>query len=53
MCELPMIRKLGLGDKLSRKLLHVKKTSIGAGLMSPNTAIDTLAMKLWVGNKRL
>ena len=46
MCELPMIRKLGLGDKFSRKLLHVKKTSLGVGLITPQAAIDMLAMKL-------
>ena len=53
MDELPMMRKLGIGDKYPRKLLHVKKTSLGVGLTTPQTAIDSLAMKLWVGNKRL
>ena len=53
MHELPMIRKLGLGDKFPRKLLCVKKTSLGVGLITPQTAIDTLALKLWIGNKIL
>ena len=53
MNELPMIRKLGLGYKFPRKLLHVQETSLGVGLIAPNTVIDTLATKLWVGNKRL
>ena len=51
MCELPIIRKLG--DKFPRKLSCVKKTSLGVGLITPQTAIDMLALKLWVGNKRL
>ena len=46
MCELPMIRKIGLGDKFPRKLSCVKKTSLGGGLITPQTTIDTLAMKL-------
>ena len=53
MYEMPMIRKLGLGDKFPRKLSNVQKTSLGVGLIAPNTVIDTLATKLWVGNKRL
>ena len=50
MHELPMIRKLGLGDKFPRKLLHVQKTSLGDGLIGPNAVIDMLATKCWVGN---
>ena len=53
MCELPMIRKLGLGDKFPRKLLHAHKTSLGVGLIALNTVIYMLATRLWVGNKRL
>ena len=50
---MPMIRKLSLGDKFPRKLLCVQKTSLEVGLIAPNTKIDTLRTKLWVGNKRL
>ena len=46
MHELPMIQKLGLGDKFSRKLLCVQKTSLGVGLISRNTLIDILSIKL-------
>ena len=48
-----MIRKLGLRDKFPRKLLCVQKTSLGVGLIAPNTVIDMLATKLWIGNNRL
>ena len=43
---------MGLGDNFPMKLLHVKKSSLGVGLIEPKTAIDYLAIKLHVGNKR-
>ena len=48
-----MIRKLGIGDYLPSKLLHVQKPRLGIGLIEPNTVIDTLEIRLCVGNKRL
>ena len=53
MHELTMIRKLGLGDNFPRKLLCVQKKSLGVGLIVPYAVIDMIAMRLWVGNKRL
>ena len=51
--ELPMIRKLGLGDKFPRKLLCVRKLALDKGIIDPNTAIDMLALKLHVGSKKM
>ena len=48
-----MIRKVGLGDKFPRKLLCVQKSSLGIGLIEPNTVIDMLDIRLCVENKRL
>ena len=53
MHEMPMIRKLGLGDKFPRKLLHFQKKSLGVGLIAPTAVIDMLATILWVANNRL
>ena len=50
--ELPIARKMGLGDNFPRKLLHVKKSVLGVGLFESKTAIDYLAIKSLVGNKR-
>ena len=52
MCELLMIRKVGLGDNFPQKLLHVRKLALGAGLIEPSIAIDMLALKTHVGDKR-
>ena len=42
--ELPIIRKMGLGDKFPRKFLHVKKSVLGVGLIEPKTVIYYLAI---------
>ena len=47
-----MIRKLVLGDKFPRKLSCVRKLAFGTGIIDPTTAIDVLALKLHVGNKK-
>ena len=49
--ELPIIRKMKLGDNFPRKLLHMKKSASGVGLIEPKTVIDSLSLKLCVGNK--
>ena len=51
-CELPLTRKMKLGDKFTRKLLHVRKSALGIGLVEPNTVMDSLDLKLNAGNKR-
>ena len=50
--EKPMVQKLSLGVNFPRKLLYVRKDALGVGLMEPQTVIDLLAIKLYVGNKR-
>ena len=49
---MPLTRKMKLGNKFPRKLLHVRKSALGIGLVEPNTVMDSLALKLRVGNKR-
>jgi len=51
-CEIRMIKKLGLRQFFPRELLHAKKDALGAGLIEPQTAVDLLAIKLCIGNKR-
>ena len=51
--EIPMIRKLGLGDNFSRKLLHAQKTRFRVGLIETNTVVCILAMMFHVCEKRL
>ena len=50
---LPMIRKFGLDDNFSKKVLCTQKSCLGIGLIEPNTAIDVLSIKLRTGNKKL
>ena len=40
--ELPIARKMGLGENLPRKLLCTKKTALGVGLIQSKTVIDSL-----------
>ena len=48
-----MILKLGLGDRFTRKLLHVKKKILEVRLITPNVVINMLAMRLCLCNKIL
>ena len=45
--ELPMIRKLGLGNNFPRKLLCAQKSCLGIVLIETNTVIGALAIKLF------
>ena len=40
-----------LGDNMPRKLLHVKKSALGFGLIEPKTEIDYLGIKPHAGSK--
>ena len=42
-CEIPMVKKLGLGCNFPKKLLHAQKSRLGIVLACPNTAIGMLA----------
>ena len=46
-----MIRKLGLGENIPRKLLCAQKSCLGIVLIETNTVIGALAIKLFTGNK--
>ena len=41
-----MFRQSGLVDKFARNLSDIRKLERGAGIIEPNTAIDTLLLKL-------
>jgi len=51
--EKVILKKLGLGERFSRDVLYSRKMALGAGLMKPTTIIDMLALKLYIGYKRL
>ena len=44
--------KLELRSKFPRAILYSNKSSIGIGLIAPETSIAMLASKLYIGNKR-
>ena len=50
--ELPITRKMALGDNFPRKFLHAKKSALGVGSIAQETVIDYLSIKLHIGNKR-
>ena len=50
--ETPFLRKLQLSKKMLKEVLYARKTALGVGLVKPSTAIETLALKLHIGNKR-
>ena len=37
---------------MPREVLYARKTALGVRIVAPSTAIDILALKLYVGNKR-
>ena len=39
--ELPKIKNMGLGDNFPRKMLHVKKSALGVGLIDPKKVMDS------------
>ena len=39
--------------KFPRKITHTRKLALGIGLLAPSTIIDTLALKLYLGYKRI
>jgi len=47
-----ILKKMGLSEKFPRLMLYSRKTALGVGLMSPNTIISTLALKLYLGHNR-
>ena len=44
--------KLRLSKKFPRRILYVRKSVLGIGIMKPSTIVDTLALKLYISYKR-
>ena len=44
---------MGLSIKFPRKIVYARKSALGIGLIAPSTIIDTLALKLYLGHKRM
>ena len=49
--ENPLARKLGLGRNFPRKIICGIVTSMGVGIVAPNTEISVLTLKLYFSNK--
>ena len=45
--------KLQLSEKMLREVLYARKKALGVGIVAPSTVIDTLTLKLYIGNKRV
>ena len=45
-------KNIGFSIILSREILHSKKLALGVGLVMLSLGIETLALKMHVGNKR-
>ena len=43
---------MGLSENFPRLMLYSRKTALGVELMSPNTIISVLALKLYLGHNR-
>ena len=52
MHKLTIAQKLGLGKNFSWGVLHSRKNAVGIGLIKPKMAINMLACKLHIENKR-
>ena len=48
-----ILKKLGLGEKFPRLCLYSKRSSLGIGLMKPKIILAILALKLYIGHKRI
>ena len=48
-----LLQKIGLSIKFLRKIVYTRKTALGIGLIAPRTIVDTLALKLYLGHKRV
>ena len=43
---------MGISEKFPRLVLYSRKSALGVGLMSPNTIVSSLALKLYAGHNR-
>ena len=47
-----ILRKLKLSERFPRKVLHMRNSALGVGLIAPRTIVEVLALKLHVGHQR-
>ena len=47
-----ILRKMGLSEKFPRSVLYLRKSALGVELMSPDTIVSSLALKLYAGHNR-
>ena len=52
-CKLILLKKLKLSEKLPRKVLYSRKSSLGAGILALRAIVDTLVLKLHVDYQRV
>ena len=52
MCELTIIRKMWLCDSIPRKIMCVRNSALGVGLIELKTEIDYLVIKTHTENRR-
>ena len=50
--EEPLLMKLGFSRNFPRKVLYMRKSAFGIGIMAPKTILDTMKLKLYIGNVR-
>ena len=50
--EAPMLTKLGFSRTFPWHTLYSRRSALGIGLMKPNTIIEMMKLKLYLGNKR-
>ena len=48
-----ILRKISLSEKFLRCMLHIRKSALRVGLIKPSIMIAILALKLYLGNKKL
>ena len=51
--EGPLLKKLELSEKFSRKLLYARWSAFGIRILQPNTIIVILMLRQYVGNIRI
>ena len=47
-----ILRKLKLSEKFPRKVLYMRNSALGIGLLKPRTIVDLLSLKLYLGHHR-
>ena len=50
--ETIILNKLMLSKKFPRRILHVRRNTIGIGFIRPKTVINALATKLYIGHQQ-